>query len=77
MSGRVTDRCGKLTESQGEQERIRWEFTPGCRVSCRISALRIILRVKRKRSEVIPAPVIDYSDLSESFCSIRLRRFRS
>ena len=43
----------------------------------RISALRIILRVKRKRSEVIPAPVIDYSDLSESFCSIRLRRFRS
>ena len=44
---------------------------------CRISALRIILRVKRKRSEVIPALGIDYSDFSESFCSIRLRRFRS
>ena len=34
-------------------------------------------RVKRKRSETLPAPMNDYSDLSESFCSIFFRRFRS
>ena len=49
-----------------------------CRsLPCRIPALRIDLGVKRKRIEVIPAPVIDYSDLSESLCSICFRRFRS
>ena len=54
------------------------QAAPKCRsLPCRISVLRIILRVKRKGSEVIPAPVIDYSDLSESFRSICFRRFRS
>ena len=38
---------------------------------------RTISGRKEKRSEVIPAPMIDYSDLSEILCSSRFRRFRS
>ena len=54
----------KVDREPGAQEPIWWERTPGCRVSCRISALRIILGSKEKDSSARPAASVNVYTIS-------------
>ena len=54
----------KVDRESGAQEPIWWERTPGCRVSCRISALRIILGSKEKDSSARPAASVNVYTIS-------------
>ena len=54
----------KVDREPGEQERIRWGFTQGCRVPWWISALRINFGSKEKDSSARPAASVNVYTIS-------------